>query len=98
MGVHQTAADRNAPLIRPAHTQTIIGLRLMLIGLGAALGLALLSQGFVVIGALVLTMSVLRAVLALRWGHRVEAPARRAFRGTVDARRALGSRRGHRRM
>ena len=64
----------------------MIGLRVVLVALGAILGLVLLSQGFVVIGALLLTMAVVRAVLIVRWRHRVNerVARRRAVRAGLD--------------
>ena len=64
----------------------MIGLRVVLVALGASLGLVLLSQGFVVIGALLLSMAVVRTVLIVRWRHRVKerVARRRAVRVGLD--------------
>ena len=69
----------------------MIGLRVVLLALGAALGLVLLSQGFIVIGGLILAMTIVRAVLVFRWRTRMsEYHARRqAFRAHLQSRRGF---------
>ena len=49
---------RNATITIERHPHAMIGLRVVLIALGAALGLVLLSQGFIVIGGLILAMTI----------------------------------------
>ncbi len=80
----------NAVITIEGHAHTMIGLRLVLIGLGATLGLVLLSQGYIVIGGLLLAMAIVRSVLVFRWRNRmVERRARRdAFR--VQSRSSRG--------
>jgi hypothetical protein len=44
----------------------MLGLRAVLVGLGALLGLLLLARGFVIIGGILLVMAVLRFVMLVR--------------------------------
>lgn len=44
----------------------MIGLRVILIGLGVALGVALLVHGNVIFGGLILAMAAMRAVMVVR--------------------------------
>ena len=64
----------------------MIGLRVVLVALGDIVGLVLLSQGFVVVGALLLTMAVVRTVLIVRWRHSINerVARRRAARAGLD--------------
>jgi hypothetical protein len=67
----------------------MIGLRILLVVLGFALGIALLAQGHVVIGGLIAAIAVARGVLVWRWRSRVgELRARRdALRTRMQERR-----------
>jgi uncharacterized membrane protein len=73
------------------HADAVIGLRLVLVALGAVLGLVLLSQGLIVIGGLILAMAIVRAVLVFRWRTRISQhqDRRQAFRARVQSRRGF---------
>ena len=79
---------RNATITIERHAHAMIGLRVVLIALGVALGLVLLSQGFIVVGGLILAMTIVRAVLVFRWRTRMsEHHARRqALRAHLQSR------------
>lgn len=68
--------------------RSMLLLRLLLIGLGGALGVALIVHGNVVVGALLLTMAVLRLamVIGMRRRRRLMIASRTARgRFVVDA-------------
>ncbi len=67
----------------------MIGLRMVLVALGLALGVALLATGHLVIGGLIAAMAVVRGVLVFRWhAHMADRAARReAIRARVRERR-----------
>ena len=68
----------------------MIGLRVVLVALGLALGLVLLSQGHVLVGGLITAMAVVRAVLLYGWQARVadRMSRREAFQGRMRDRRS----------
>ena len=80
--------DAHSPITMQAQARAMIGLRVALIALGGVLGLVLLSQGFVLIGALLLSMAGVRALLVVRWRNRVDQRVARgrAFRTRLDDR------------
>ena len=86
---YENARPGNTAITIAVHARGMIGLRVVLVALGAALGIVLLSQGYVVIGGLILAMAVVRGVLVLKWRSRMtERQARRqAFRARLQARR-----------
>lgn len=75
----------NNPQPMPRPGRGLLGLRMVLVGLGALLGAVLLAQGFVVIGGILLVMAVLRVVVL------VKMRSRRAH--MMDRRQAMMARR-----
>ena len=67
----------------------MIGLRALLIGIGATLGIALVAHGNYVIGGLILAAAVVRTIMVVRFHHvRGRRLARRAgVRARVAERR-----------
>ena len=60
----------NTPQPMPPRRHGLLGLRVVLVGLGALLGAVLLAQGFVVIGGILLVMAALRVMMLVQMQRR----------------------------